>query len=36
LNTNISQISVATHLGCGGIYWKFTNESASERNMKIS
>jgi len=35
LNTDISQDSVATRLGCGGLYYKFPTESNSERILKI-
>ena len=39
LNTDISQGSVATHLGCGGVFvhdcYKFPTESNSERILKI-
>ena len=39
LNTDISQGSVATRLGCGGVYvydcYKFPTESNSERILKI-
>ena len=40
VNTDISQGSVATRLGCGGVYvydcYKFPTESNSERILKIS
>ena len=42
VNTDISQGSVATRLGCGGVIiyispcYKFTTESNSERIVKIS
>jgi len=39
LNTDISEGSVATHLGCGGVFvyncYKFPTESNSERILKI-
>ena len=40
LNTDISQSSVPTHLGCGGVFvndfcYKFPTESNSERILKI-
>ena len=40
LNTDISQGSVATRLGCGGVFvydffYKFPTESNSERILKI-